>query len=319
MQLRNKRHVGVALAADTAEELVAAPSGAVEVLATPPAAVPTKRRRRSPSSNSAAADKPKKAPEDIGITHLLLGAGSALPLAAEAASPAPAPATVGRLKDEAALQLAAAHLVAADPALAPLIEQHGLPPRLLEKEGSCFATLAKSICFQQLATAAAAAIYGRALKCCGCAEVLTPAAMLAAPVAGLRTAGLSERKVSYLRDLADHFVRGHLSDERIYAWDAPTLHRELTQARGQQARWRQARCPDVLPVGDLGVRRGMAAHYGLRELPTPADMQRLTQAWAPYRSVGSYYMWRVEVPSSRKGKAAKRSAKAAAQGESSDE
>ncbi len=64
--------------------------------------------------------------------------------------------------------------------------------------------------------------------------------------------------------------------------------------------------PDVLPVSDLGVRRGMAALYQLRELPTPAQMETVAEAWRPWRSVGSYYMWRVETP---RGAGKKRSGK----------
>lgn len=99
--------------------------------------------------------------------------------------------------------------------LAPLIEQLGPPERLLAKRGSNFATLAKAIAFQQLSTLAAAKIYGRVLAACGCQDTLTPAAVLAAPPADLRAAGLSERKVSYVQDLAARFADGRLSDAKI--------------------------------------------------------------------------------------------------------
>ena len=82
-------------------------------------------------------------------------------------------------------------------------------------QGSNFATLAKAIVFQQLATGAAATIYGRVLAACGGGDTLSPAAALVASTDSLRAAGLSERKVSYIRDLAEHFADGRLSDAKI--------------------------------------------------------------------------------------------------------
>jgi DNA-3-methyladenine glycosylase II len=84
--------------------------------------------------------------------------------------------------------------------------------------------------------------------------------------------------------------------------DELTLAAELTKVKGI-GRWSvdmfsmfHLGHPDVLPVGDLGVRRGMGHLYGLRELPGPAQMADIAAIWAPWRSVGSYYMWRVDVP-----------------------
>lgn len=85
---------------------------------------------------------------------------------------------------------------------------------------------------QQLATNAAATIYGRVLTACECTEQLTPAAVLAAPVAALRAAGLSERKASYMADLARHFSDGSLSDEAIEQMEEAALEKALTAVRG---------------------------------------------------------------------------------------
>lgn len=214
MQLR-KRALGHAAAAAGVAPAVATPA--------PPA------KRRQPRAGSRAAPKAIKVYQDIGIEHLLLGAG-----AQGVATPAVVTASqlggVAPFADMAALQGACAELAKADPskltavvgsshelllahddvlccrclaALAPLIETHGPPVRLLAKSGSSFATLAKGICFQQLATAAAAAIYGRVLQVCKAPDVLTPSAVLAAPTTELRAAGLSERKVGGPECLAE--------------------------------------------------------------------------------------------------------------------
>lgn len=197
------------------------------------------------------------------------------------------------------LEAARDFLLKADPKLAPMIAEHGAPDRLLKKTGPNFPTLAKAIVFQQLATTAAAKIYGRVLTTCGCTELLTPEAVLAAPMADLRAAGLSERKASYLQDLAQHFSDGRLSDAKIAAMDEATLERALCAVKGigiwtchMHAMFHLG-SPDVLPVGDLGVRKGMQALYGLKELPSADAMHRIAEKWRPFASLGSYYMWKV--------------------------
>lgn len=241
----------------------------------------------------------RKPPQDIGIAQLVLGAGSA-PAALHPSRAANSLFAQGLTVDT--LAQACAHLTAADERLAPLIATHGPPERLLTKGPGAFATLSKSICFQQLATTAAAVIFGRVLEACGCAEtgVLSPEAVAAAPLEALTGAGLSGRKATYLHDLARHFQEGLLSDDAIDAMTLPQLHTALTAVKGLGP-WSvdmfamfHLGLPDVLPVGDLGVRKGMQAAYGLRDLPSPTEMERVAAAWQPYRSVGSYYMWRVE-------------------------
>lgn len=241
----------------------------------------------------------RAAPQDIGIAQLVLGAGGA-PAAPLPSRTANSLLSQGLTVDT--LQVACTHLAAADERLAPLIAAHGVPERLLAKGPGAFATLSKSICFQQLATSAAAVIFGRVLAACGCAEagILIPAAVAAAPADALTGAGLSGRKAAYLHDLARHFEEGLLSDAAIDGMTQAQLHAALTAVKGLGP-WSvdmfamfHLGLPDVLPVGDLGVRKGMAAAYGLRDLPGPAEMARVAEAWRPYRSVGSYYMWRVE-------------------------
>lgn len=192
---------------------------------------------------------------------------------------------------------ALAHL-ARDHKLAALIRRHG--PPVLRRTRNPFQSLARAIVYQQLAGAAAATIHGRfvALYGGGPKSYPTPAEVLATPVERLRSAGLSRQKASYLLDLAAHVgdgrvpVRrlGRLTDAEITAALLPikgigpwTVDMFLLFGLGR---------PDVMPTGDLGVQHGMRVFFGLRAAPRPARMLALAEAWRPYRSIGSWYMWR---------------------------
>jgi DNA-3-methyladenine glycosylase II len=248
-------------------------------------------------------------PQDIGINELILGGGGAGGSSVLNGTSA-ANELFSRGLTMEILSHACSQLTAADPLLAPLIAEHGIPERLLAKGGGAFASLSKSICFQQLATKAAATIYGRVLKTCSCEEagVLDSAAVLATPQDTLAGAGLSGRKASYLHDLARHFEQGLLSDELIDSMTAEELQTSLTAVKGLGPWSVDMFClfhlglPDVLPVGDLGVRKGMQTLYSLKQLPSPAEMEAVAENWRPFRSVGAYYMWRVEVPKAPRAK-----------------
>ncbi|KAF6257304.1 DNA glycosylase [Scenedesmus sp. NREL 46B-D3] len=207
-----------------------------------------------------------------------------------------------------ALTSATEHLAFADPRLQSLITQHGPPERLLAKSSSCFVSLAKSILYQQLAGSAAAAIYSRFLAVCGVPDEshLTPAAVLAAPPPLLRGCGLSERKASYLQELAAHFNDGRLTDELLTGASDAELMSALTAVRGigpwtvdMFSMFHLGR-PDVLPVGDLAVRKGLAHLNGLSHQPSASEMEQLTQLWRPFRSLGCYYMWRIPLPAGKR-------------------
>jgi len=191
------------------------------------------------------------------------------------------------------------HLTGADPVLGALIArvgEFGLRPVPTQ---SLFAALARAIVYQQLSGAAASTILGRVTALFAPRRFPTPDDLLGMPEARLRAAGLSAAKTAALRDLAQRTLDGtvpsmalvrRLSDEEIVE--------RLTQVRGV-GRWtvemllmfRLGR-PDVLPVGDLGVRKGFARTFRKRKLPEPAVIQRHAERWRPYRSVGSWYMWR---------------------------
>jgi DNA-3-methyladenine glycosylase II len=181
---------------------------------------------------------------------------------------------------------ALAHLRGADPVLRKVIEQVG-PCRLRPlTEGSHFEFIARAIIYQQLSTKAAATIHGRVQAVCG--GSLTAGPLTTLPDEALRGAGLSRQKLGYLLD-TPHFP--DLPDEEIT--------RQLVQVKGigvwtaQMFLIFRLGRPDVLPVLDLGVRKGVQRAYRLRKLPDAKRIEKIAKAWAPYRSIGSWYMWRV--------------------------
>lgn len=160
-----------------------------------------------------------------------------------------------------------------------------------------FASLARSIVFQQLNGRAASTIFGRLEAGCGACGI-TPEAIGRMRMPKLRSFGLSIQKATYIKDLAGHTVKGAIdfaslgnsSDEEVIA--------ALTQVKGVGV-WTAhmflifaLRRPDVLPVGDYGVRAAMKKAYSLADLPKPAEMIQIAAPWRPYASVASWYLWR---------------------------
>jgi len=189
------------------------------------------------------------------------------------------------------------HLAAADPKLAPLIERHG--PPTYEPTRDPVLSLARAIVSQQLSGAAAATIWGRVLALYPRRRLPPPREILATPDGELRAAGMSGAKAAALKDLARHVVERRLVPSRLPAATDEEVAAMLLPVRGigpwsvdMFLMFALAR-PDVLPVGDLGVRKGMQRHFRLRKLPEPDRMQALAAPWRPYRSVGSWYMWRL--------------------------
>jgi len=188
------------------------------------------------------------------------------------------------------------HLARVKGPMRKLIAAHG-PPPLQRKTGS-FAILGRSIIFQQLSPQAAGTIFRRFLAAYPRRRFPSPARLLATSEAQLRSLGLSRGKARYLLDLAQSYDSGALSTRRLCSRSNADISELLLQVKGIGP-WTVdmflvfglAR-PDVLPVGDLGVRKGMRNYFGLDELPDPDEMRRLAAPWQPYRSAGSWYMWR---------------------------
>jgi O-6-methylguanine DNA methyltransferase len=200
------------------------------------------------------------------------------------------------------------HLKRSDPRLGAMIDKVG-PFTLQAAAPSArggdepFTALAKAIVSQQLSGKAAATIYARVAATLGRPTIDDATAVLALPKAKLREAGLSENKALSLRDLAQHAQAGTLpSRAEMQSLSDDEIVEALSTVRGI-GRWSAQMLllfylgrPNVLPVADLGVQKGFAVTYGLRALPSPATLERAAQAWLPYASVASWYMWRaVEV------------------------
>lgn len=190
---------------------------------------------------------------------------------------------------------ATAHLAAIDPILAAIIARHG--DCTLTHERDLFAAVGQAIVSQQISVRAAATILGRvtALMPHG---VLTPEGVLAVPEEELRAAGLSWRKVGYLRDCALRFADGTLDPDTPRSADDETFIAALVAIKGV-GRWTAEMVlilslgrPDILSTGDYGLRSAMQRHWGLPALATPEEMERIAAPWRPYRSVASWYLWR---------------------------
>lgn len=195
--------------------------------------------------------------------------------------------------------LACSHLRSAEPRLDELIARAGAFTLRPAHTQSLFAALAESIVHQQLSGSAAATILGRVVALYHPKRFPGPSDILETPPERLRGAGLSNAKTAALRDLAAHTLDGTVpSIANARQMDDDALIERLTAVRGI-GRWtvemlllfRLGR-PDVLPVGDLGVRKGYARTFRTRGLPAPEAIQRRAERWRPYRSVASWYLWR---------------------------
>jgi len=189
------------------------------------------------------------------------------------------------------------HLQSVDKKLVPVIERHGSPT--LTPTTNAVHSLARAIVSQQLSGKAADTIWGRFLALYPRSKFPSPAAILATEDTALRGVGLSGAKAAAIKDLARHVVDKKLVPRRLPAATDDEIAAMLLPVRGigpwsihMFLMFALAR-PDVLPVGDLGIRKGMQRHFGLRKLPEPDRMTKLAAPWRPYRSVAAWYMWRL--------------------------
>lgn len=189
------------------------------------------------------------------------------------------------------------HLRRADHRLAALIARVGPLRMNLRPALSPFEALLRAITYQQLSGKAAATIHGRLLDLFP--EGLAPESLLALPEAALRGAGLSHNKLLAVRDLATKTLDGSVPDFTVM--DALTddeIIERLTVVRGI-GRWSVEMLlmftlgrPDVLPVDDLGIRKGFQLVYGMKRLPAAVTLRRAARVWKPFRSAASWYLWR---------------------------
>jgi len=196
-----------------------------------------------------------------------------------------------------------AALAATDPVMAALIERIGeidlatrLARRSEERPEDAYGALLRAIVGQQLSTKAARTIYLRVLDIFD-GQTPSPEQLLEASEADLRAAGLSGRKVEYIRDLAKHVISGELELDRLDQLSDEEAIEEIVAVRGL-GRWTaemfllfHLERPDVLSGGDLGIRKAIQIEYRMEEMPTPQETVAFGERWSPHRSLASIYLW----------------------------
>jgi DNA-3-methyladenine glycosylase II len=183
--------------------------------------------------------------------------------------------------------------------MAALVESVGPLDHAARRRGrpdDAYGALVRTIVGQQLSTKAARTIYARLVAHFG-DNPPTPAELLAAQEAALRAAGLSRQKVSYLRDLAARVESGELELDILHQLPDEEVSARITAVKGL-GQWSadmflmfHLQRPDVLPVGDLGIRRAVETAYGLPGLPDADDLRTLAQPWRPWRTLACLYLW----------------------------
>lgn len=194
------------------------------------------------------------------------------------------------------------HLSKRDRVMRKLIADHGSAG--LQSRGDAFTTLARSIVGQQISVKAAQSVWERLLGVMGIDAAedhrgpLSAASLLDKRTDELRQAGLSARKVEYLHDLARHFHEGQVHVAQWQEMDDEAIIDELVDIRGI-GRWTAEMFlifhlmrPNVLPLDDLGLIKGISLSYFSGEPVSRAEARDVAEAWSPFRTVGTWYLWR---------------------------
>src|SRR5688572_18427903 len=187
------------------------------------------------------------------------------------------------------------HLSKVDPAMKSVIERVG--PCTLAPRGDPFVALCQAIFTQQVSTAVATVLFARFRKLFR-GNKPTPRAVVRLSDEQMRSAGLSRQKQAYLRDLAERFDRGEIPVTRFPQMSDEEIVQALLPIKGV-GRWTAEMFlifvlnrPDVFPVDDLGVRKGVQALYRLSEMPRADETIRYGEKWRPWRTVATWYLWR---------------------------
>jgi DNA-3-methyladenine glycosylase II len=186
------------------------------------------------------------------------------------------------------------HIRAKDPVLGKVLERYGVFK--FEAEGDLFEALVESILSQQLAGAAASSIIRKVRALYPDGKLEAEAVYRTSP-RKLRSAGVSPQKLSYLKDLSKRVSKGTIELERLRTMEDDEIIRILDEVRGigpwtvQMLLIFTLGRPNVFPVDDLGVRKGVQGVYSLREIPKRTEMESLAENWRPYRTVASLYLW----------------------------
>jgi len=182
-----------------------------------------------------------------------------------------------------------------DPVMRTIIETVG--PYTIEFREPTFSTLVRSIVYQQLSGKVASVILKRLIDALPGGHV-TPPNILRLRPDRMRRLGLSRAKTEYIRDLARLTAKGEVAFETLLGLEDAAVVEHLTRVKGIGV-WTAhmflifaLQRPNVLPVGDLGVRAAIRKAYGLETLPTVRDIEQLAQPWHPYCSIAAWYLWR---------------------------
>jgi DNA-3-methyladenine glycosylase II len=169
------------------------------------------------------------------------------------------------------------------------------PKVYLQRRGEPFLTLARAIVGQQISVKAAQSVWDKVLAVC---PNVTPLEIVRLKRTELRACGLSDRKVEYIADLAQHFADGAIHMHRWPEMSDEEIIAELVQVRGI-GRWTAEMFlifnllrPDVFPLDDLGLQKAIRVNYFRGRVGTLARMRRLGESWQPWRSVATWYLWR---------------------------
>ena len=189
------------------------------------------------------------------------------------------------------------HLKKSDPVMARLIEAVGPCRFETRTDHSHFYHITRAIVYQQLSTLAARTIHGRFIGLFD-SPAPEPHHVVRMSDEKMRAAGLSRQKASYIKDLAARVHAGELPLERVESMTDEEIIAALTTVKGigvwsaQMFLMFRLGRPNVLPVGDLGIQKGIQKTYGLRKLPKPQRVEQIGKPWAPYATIASWYLWR---------------------------
>lgn len=187
------------------------------------------------------------------------------------------------------------HIIKHDGVMRDIVGRVG--PFAMQVRGQPYQSLLRAILYQQLAGAAAAAIERRFLALFG-GRIPKPHELALLTDEQFRATGVSRQKAGYMRSIAEHFDSGELSDRKLMRAPDDEVIEAVTRIKGV-GRWTADMLlmfclgrPDVLPVGDLGIQNSMKLAYGLDAAPKTDEMAAIAEPWRPYRSAGSWYLWR---------------------------
>jgi len=162
-----------------------------------------------------------------------------------------------------------------------------------------YQSLVRTIIYQQLSGKAASTIKQRFLDLYPCARHPVPEDVLKTSDSKLRSVGLSTQKVTYIKDLSEKFIEGHITSRTLKKMSDDEVREHLIQIKGI-GNWTVDMFlmftlyrPNILPTGDLGIQKGFQKLFKLKKLPDSKKMLTLAKPWEPYRTVASWYVWRV--------------------------